>query len=91
MASQTFTNETGTTVQDKIDYYDSTLTKLLPNTGISSFRAYSKDHKIILEPLVEIPANEVWLYKNKKALNKVQKGLSQNGSIWRGSFAKYVD
>ena len=68
-----------------------TLTKLLPNNSISSFKAYSQDHKIILEPLVEIPAKEVWLYKNKNALNKVQKGLSQNGTIRRGSFAKYVD
>ncbi len=68
-----------------------TLTKLLPNDGISSFRAYSQDYKIILEPMVEIPAKEIWLYKNKSALNKVQKGLSQKGTIKRGSFAKYVD
>lgn len=68
-----------------------TLTKLLPDKNISSVRAYSRDDKIILEPLVEIPAKEVWLYKNKRALKKVQTGLSQTGKVKRGSFAKYVD
>jgi geranylgeranyl pyrophosphate synthase len=26
-------------------------------------------------PLIEIPASEMWLYKNKEALQSVQKGL----------------
>jgi hypothetical protein len=68
-----------------------TLTKLIPATNISSVKAYTRDHKIILEPLVEIPAKEVWLYKNKRALKKVQKGLSQPGTVKRVSFSKYVD
>ncbi|MBI5603214.1 MAG: hypothetical protein HY879_07650 [Deltaproteobacteria bacterium] len=67
-----------------------TLTKLLAGTNISSVMAYRDDHKIILEPMVEIPAKEIWLYKNKEALMKVRKGLSQKGTVKRGSFAKYI-
>jgi len=39
---------------------------------------------------VEIPAREVWLFENKPGLEKVRKGLSQKGTIKRGSFAKYA-
>ena len=67
-----------------------TLTKLLADPNISAVMAYTDDHKIILEPLVEIPAKEIWLYKNKNALKKVQRGLSQQGTVKRGSFAKYI-
>jgi hypothetical protein len=66
------------------------LTKLLPEGKISSVRAYKEDERIILEPMVEIPAKEIWLYKNKTALKKVKTGLSQKGAIKRGSFAKCV-
>lgn len=31
--------------------------------------------EILLRPVVEIPASEVWLFKNKKALASVKKGL----------------
>lgn len=51
------------------------------------------DGKIILLPEVAIPANEVWLYKNKEALESVKEGLEQSASgktKKRGSFAKYV-
>ncbi|MEW6417998.1 MAG: hypothetical protein AB1480_07740 [Nitrospirota bacterium] len=65
------------------------LTKLLPAGKISSVKAYKEDNRIILEPMVEIPAREVWLYENKAAIEKVKKGLSQKGTIKRGSFAKY--
>ena len=66
------------------------LTKLLPGGTISSVRAYVEEDKIILEPMVEIPARETWLYQNESALKKVQSGLSQKGTIKRGSFAKYA-
>ncbi|HSA06970.1 MAG TPA: hypothetical protein P5556_07300 [Candidatus Gastranaerophilales bacterium] len=52
------------------------------------------DGKIILFPEVAIPASEAWLYKNKKALEAVKKGLedSASGKVKkRGSFAKYID
>jgi len=66
------------------------LTKLLPEKKISSVRAYKEGDRIILEPMVEIPAREAWLYENKQALEKVEKGLSEGGTIKRGSFAKDV-
>jgi hypothetical protein len=66
------------------------LTKLFPDKKISSVRAYKENDRIILEPMVEIPAREVWLYENKVALKKVKKGLSQRGTIKRGSFSKYA-
>ena len=66
------------------------LTKLLPEGKISSVRAYREEERIILEPMVEIPAREVWLYENKEALRKVKTGLSQKGGIKRGPFVKYT-
>ena len=66
------------------------LMKLLPKGKVSSVRAYKEDDKIILEPMVEIPAREVWLYENKAALKKVKIGLSQRGTVKRGSFAKFA-
>jgi hypothetical protein len=66
------------------------LTKLLPDAKISSVRAYKEDDRIILEPMVEIPAREIWLYRNKTALKKVRKGLSQKGTVRRGSFADHA-
>ncbi len=66
------------------------LSKLFPKERVSSVRAYSKDNKIILEPMIEIPASEVWLYKNQESIKKVKKGVEQKASISRGSFAKYA-
>ena len=66
------------------------LTKLLPDAKVSSVKAYREDDRIILEPMVEIPAREIWLYQNKTALKKVRKGLSQKGTVRRGSFADHA-
>lgn len=33
--------------------------------------------EILIRPLVEIPASEAWLYKNKKAFTSVKKGLKE--------------
>jgi len=66
------------------------LTKLLPTGKISSLKAYRENDRIILEPMVEIPAREIWLFENKAALEKVKKGLTQKGKIKRGSFTKYA-
>ena len=44
--------------------------------GVSSFLVTKDKHnRIILEPYVEVPAKEKWLFENKIALNKVKKGL----------------
>jgi hypothetical protein len=69
------------------------LAKLLPDYEICSFRVYTEGDKIILEPMAEIPARELWLYKNPRALKEVQEGLQQSkeGKVRkRGSFAKYA-
>lgn len=55
------------------------LAKLLPNCDIHSFKAYIDGDKIILEPMAEMPAHELWLYQNPKAYESVQRGLDQVG------------
>jgi hypothetical protein len=65
-------------------------TKLLPPGNIRSVQAYTQGHRIVLEPMMEVPVEEAWLFKNKDALRKVLTGLSQKGSIKRGSFAKHA-
>ena len=67
------------------------LSKLLPDLPVSSVRAYLDDGKIIIEPVVEIPAREAWLYQNEKAIESVRTGLSEKGTIKRSSFAKYAE
>ena len=37
----------------------------------------SRAGEILLRPMVEIPASEAWLFKNKKALASVKKGLEE--------------
>jgi len=66
------------------------LTKLLPPGNIRSVKAYMEGHRIVLEPMMEVPVEEAWLFRNKNALKKVLTGLSQKGSIKRGSFTKYT-
>lgn len=47
--------------------------------GVSSFNVtVDRQHRIILEPLVEIPAHEKWLFNNKLALNKVEQGIKDS-------------
>ncbi|OGJ88860.1 MAG: hypothetical protein A2268_09245 [Candidatus Raymondbacteria bacterium RifOxyA12_full_50_37] len=67
------------------------LTKILGSEKISSVVAHMENERIILDPMVEIPAREAWIYKNKKALASLQKGLSLKTSVSRGSFAKYAE
>lgn len=52
------------------------------------------DHKLILEPLVEIPAREKWLFDNTTALNQLKQGIkdAEDGKLSKkGSFASFVD
>ena len=68
------------------------LTKLLRFKGVSSVKASVMENgDIVLKPMSSIPARELWLYQNKEALDSVRRGLSQEGEIDRGSFARYVD
>lgn len=71
------------------------LAKLLPDYEISSFRAYYEGDKIVLEPMAEMPAHELWLYKNPQAYQSVQRGLDQGekGKIKKinRDFSKFID
>lgn len=43
---------------------------------LSSFRiSRQADGKIILDPLVEIPASDHWIYKNPEALASIMRGI----------------
>lgn len=63
--------------------------------GVSSYIvSQDKHNRIILEPQVEIPANEKWLFENKTSLRKVKKGLDDAAAgrvKSRGSFIKYAE
>jgi hypothetical protein len=65
------------------------LTKLLPPGNIRSVRAYTDGLRIVLEPMIEVPVDEAWLFENRDSLKKVLTGLSQKGTVKRGSFAKH--
>lgn len=71
-----------------------TVASLIADKHISSFHAYvDKQSRIILEPYTEIPAIELWLHKNSKALASVKKGLRQSAKKQTkslGSFSKHV-
>ena len=61
--------------------------------GVSSYRARrQKDGKIVLEPFMEIPAEERWLWENKEALASLKRGIADARAgrlVSKGSFAKY--
>lgn len=71
------------------------LAKLLSDDEICSFKAYHEGNKIILEPMAEIPAHELWLYKSPKAYQSVQRGLDQGekGKVKKlnKDFSKFID
>jgi hypothetical protein len=61
--------------------------------GVSSYRARRQaDGRIMLEPFVEIPADERWLYENEKALESVRRGLTdvKAGRLTRKPLRKRV-
>lgn len=63
--------------------------------GASSFKVTCEKatKRIILEPYTEIPLQEKWLFENKEALGRVQRGLrdsAQKKLKDRGSFSKYM-
>ena len=63
--------------------------------GVSSFRiTQEKGGRLVLEPFAEIPARELWLYKNPEALAMVKQGLRESAegkTVRMGSFAQYLD
>ncbi len=63
--------------------------------GVSSYRIQQGEGgRLVLEPYVEIPAEERWLYKNPVALAMVEQGLRESAegkTVRMGSFAHYLD
>ncbi|MBL7555660.1 MAG: hypothetical protein JNM24_07540 [Bdellovibrionaceae bacterium] len=70
-----------------------TLSKLA--NGVSSFNVLQDaEGRLLLEPMVEIPAREKWLFDNPEALASVKRGIAdaKAGRVKSlGSFAKFVD
>lgn len=66
------------------------LPKTLVQEGIIYHIWHNSAGQILLDPQVIIPASELWLFKNKKALAIIDRGMSEEQLINRGSFAKYV-
>lgn len=60
----------------------------------NSFRMYRDGGRIILEPVVQVPEKDHWIYKDPKALASLMKGIkdAEEGRLHDlGSFAKYAD
>lgn len=54
------------------------LGRALADLDDASFNVYQDEHgRIILDPQVSIPASEAWLFRNKKALASVRRGLAE--------------
>jgi hypothetical protein len=44
--------------------------------GYKRIRLFRNDQgDVLLQPIVEVPVSELWLYRNKEAFKSVQKGL----------------
>jgi hypothetical protein len=49
--------------------------------------------QIVLDPQVNIPASEAWLFEDKNTLASVDRGMAESANgqvINRGSFVKYI-
>ena len=70
-----------------------TLSKLA--NGVSSFNvSQDAEGRLLLEPMVEIPACEKWLFDSTEVLISVKRGIAdaKAGRVKSlGSFAKFVD
>ena len=61
---------------------------------VSGFKmSVDKHHRITLEPLVEIPAVEKWLFDNPKRLKQIQRGIKDaaEGKTVSHDFSMYLD
>ena len=61
-----------------------------------SYKVYRNSlGQFVLDPQVTIPAHEVWLFENKKALQSVKRGLDdlKHGRIKKApeDFSKYIN
>lgn len=56
------------------------------------YQVYRNDSgQIILDPQVMVPASEAWLFKNKKALDSVRRGLEQSAQGKARKWRKFSD
>jgi hypothetical protein len=71
------------------------LGRALDHLEDASFNVYRDEAgRIILDPQVSIPASEAWLFRNRKALDSVRRGLeeaAEGKAASAGSFAKFAD
>jgi hypothetical protein len=71
------------------------LGRALQDLGDASFNVYRDgDGRIILDPQVSIPVSEAWLFRNRKAIDSVRRGLEEaaDGKAEpAGSFARFGD
>lgn len=61
--------------------------------NLNSFRIYREGGKIVLEPVVEVPPQDHWIYKDPEALASLMRGIkdAEEGRMHDlGSFAKYA-
>jgi DNA replication initiation complex subunit (GINS family) len=56
------------------------------------YKARMQGNKIILEPVLEVPEDEAWLFlpENKEILARIKKSLTQEATIDLGSFKKHL-
>lgn len=62
--------------------------------NFNSFRIYRQEGKIVLEPVAQVPEKDHWIYKDRKALASLMKGIkdAEEGRLHDlGSFAKYAE
>ena len=66
------------------------LTKVLGNCSSKTFDMYWENDRLVLVPLVEIPERETWVYKNKKALASLERGIEDaaKGRVSKLDFSK---
>jgi hypothetical protein len=79
IANDEFYEITTRTIDDK---YRVTLGKLIQ--GYKRVKIYKNNRgEILLQPLLEIPASEAWLFQDKEALKSVKQGLkdAKEGNI----------
>lgn len=60
--------------------------------GYKRIRLLRNDRgEVLLQPIVEIPASELWLYRNKEAFQSVQRGLREaaEGKISKLNFEDF--
>lgn len=69
--------------------------KALPNKEEMLFDIYVNDlGQVMLDPVKLVSAHEDWLFKNKKAMESIKKGLndsSKGKTKHLGSFSKYIE